>query len=318
MRIAVTGASGFVGGAVLQELARRGHEAIPIVRRTSLAGARVVAEWSENALTAALAGADAVIHAASVIHRRDAPLSEYTAFNVHGTERLLAAARNAGSSRFVYVSSVKVYGEQPSGIVTESTATPADLGYAGTKLEAEQRIFECASSFSRGASALRLVPVYGVGDKGNVRTMIANAARRTLVLPGGGRARKSIVHVDVVARALTTAAENAHQGVYLVANRHAPSVRELADEITSALGQRRAPWVPVAPLAAATALLDFSLAQLRLPRRDFASLVHKSQLPTQFSAAKLESVMGVDCNTDLTATIREEVAWWRALPRSQR
>jgi nucleoside-diphosphate-sugar epimerase len=289
------------------------------VRTPGLSNARIVRDWSSQAeLRAAVADVEVVIHAASVVHRRGALMAEYVAFNVVGTEQLVAAAIGARVQRLVYVSSVKVYGEEPVGMVTELTASPAQLGYAVTKLDAEARVFAQTTAFSRGTAALRLAPVYGPGDKGNVRTMIANAARGTLVLPGGGRARKSIVDIALVARALVTIAERDVQGIFIAANAYTPTVRELADTITSAVGQRRAPSVPVAPFKLAAAAVDRALSALRQTPRDFASLIHKSQLSTEFSSAKLHRELGVDCNVDLGATIAAEVSWWRNLPAAQR
>lgn len=313
MRIAITGASGFVGGVSCRALRAGGDEPVPIVRRASgLEGERIVAAFARDALAPALAGCDAVVHAASVVHRRGAPLEEYVAFNVRGTEALLAAALEAGVSRFVFVSSVKVYGEGPFQRVSEDTPVASDPGYAGTKLEAERLVLARGNEFPRGVCILRLAPVYGVGDKGNVRAMIVNAARRTLAIPGRGDTKKSLVHVTKVAAAIQRAARAEHRGIFILADPVAPTMRELANAITDALGRRAAPSLPITPLTLTARALDRGLALLGRAPRDITGLVQKSQHRTVFDPSKYEGTFGHSLHQDLGAAVREEVEWLRA------
>jgi len=316
VKVAVTGASGFVGGAICRALAEGGDEVVPLVRRAvpQLPKARIVARFDRDTLGPALVGCDAVIHAAAVIHRRSAKLEEYVAFNVGGTEALCEASRDAGVRRLVLLSSVKVYGEGPferEGRVTEETETAGEQGYAGTKLTAERVVTAHEPDFADGTCIFRLVPVYGVGDKGNVRSMIVNAARRTLAVPGPGLTQKSIVHVQMVAKACARAVHASHRGVYILADPHAPTMRELADSIASSLGKRRAPSVPIAPFLLAARVVDKGLHLLRRPPQDVEGLVKKSQFRTVFDPSKYERTFGETLHVDLDASIREEVAWLR-------
>lgn len=312
VKIAVTGASGFIGGVICRALRAAGDDAVPIVRRAcDLEGARIVSAFEREPLRAALADCNAVVHAASVMHRRGAPLSEYVALNVRGTEALLHAAEDAGVKRFVFLSSVKIYGEGPFERVTEDTPPASDPGYAGTKLDAERLIADRDSRFANGTCSLRLVPVFGVGDKGNVRSMIINAARRTLAIPGDGQTQKSLVHVTKVAAAAHRAAHTSHRGVYIVADPSPPTVRQLADAITGALGRRRAPSLPILPLTLAARAVDRGLALLGRDPRDVAGMIHKSQFRTVFDPSKYQRTFEHSLHLDLDHTIREEVAWLR-------
>ncbi len=318
MKVAVTGASGFVGGAICRALREAGDEVVPLARRAApqLPDARIVARFDRESLAPALAGCAAVVHAAAVVHRRSAKLEEYVAFNVGGTEALCAAARDAGVRRLVLLSSVKVYGEGPfagaeEGRVTEDTETAGEQGYAGTKLTAERVVAAHEADFADGACIFRLVPVYGVGDKGNVRSMIVNAARRTLAVPGAGRTQKSLVHVQMVARACARAVHTPHRGVYILADPHAPTMRELANSIAAALGKRPAPAVPIAPFVLAARAVDRALRLFRRAPQDVEGLVRKSQFRTVFDPSKYERTFGESLHVDLDASIREEVAWLR-------
>lgn len=316
MKVAVTGASGFVGGAICRALRDGGDEPVPLVRRPvpQLPGARVVARFDRESLARALTGCDAVIHAAAVVHRRSAKLEEYVAFNVVGTEALCEAARDVGARRLVFLSSVKVYGEGPFDRVDrvdETTETAGEQGYAGTKLTAERVVAAHDADFADGTCIFRLVPVYGVGDKGNVRSMIVNASRRTLAVPGSGRTQKSLVHVQMVAKACARAVHAPHRGVFILADPHAPTMRELADRIAAALGRRPPPSLPIGPFVLAARAVDKGLRLFRRPPQDVEGLVRKSQFRTVFDPSKYERTFGDTLHVDLDASLREEVAWLR-------
>lgn len=315
--IAVTGATGFVGGALVRRLAASGASPVAIVRggkgipRRGLPGeevpveSRTIGAWSRPELARAFAGARAVVHAASIVHRRGLPAIEYERFNVDGTRALVEAARDAGVAQVVFVSSVKVYGEEPQGVVDEESPTGASAPYATTKLEAERIVLEGAPN----PSVLRLSPVYGRGDKGNVRTVIRSIRRRVFFLPGDGTTQKSLVHVSTVCEVARRVLELERGGVFVVADRHAPSMRELADVIARALGRSPPRSVPAPVLFAVARAGDAALAAARRPPRDLAGLVTKSMLPTIFSPAKAERDLGVECHVDLDRTIRDEIAW---------
>lgn len=313
MNVLVTGANGFVGRTIVDELRKRGDTVLALVRpgRAMPVETREVASWSEEALTKALVGADAVIHAASLVHRRGAPLEEYVKFNVEGTGALLKAAATNRVTRFVFVSSLKVYGEAPVGTITEATPLLADLPYAVTKLESEIAVLRATGDFPRGTIALRPAPIFGIGDKGNVRQMIKHASRRTLFVPGDGATRKSIVHVNLVARACLAGLDRDTRGPFVIANREAPSVGELADLIAKRVGRRRPPRVPNWLLLGAASATDRLMATARLKPLGARALVQKSQIPTVCDVSAIERELGVDCNIDLDAAIQEEIAWLR-------
>ena len=314
MKVAVTGATGFVGTVTLRALAAAGAEVVPIVRRpVGLAHERVVPRFERELLQSALVGCDAVVHAAAVVHRRDAALADYEALNVHGTRALCEAAHAVGVRRLVLLGSVKVYGEGPFERVTEETPVASNLGYAVTKLEAERIVQAADAGFTDGTCVLRLVPVYGIGDKGNVRAMILNAARGTLVVPGPGRTEKSLVHVSKVAEAISRAVHSTHRGTYLVADPKPPTMRQLADSITRALGRAPVRSVPIAPLVLAARLVDTGLKLLRRRPQDVTGLVQKSQFRTVFDPSKYERTFEHSLHTDLDASVREEVEWLRSI-----
>ncbi|HEY1691509.1 MAG TPA: NAD-dependent epimerase/dehydratase family protein [Polyangiaceae bacterium] len=314
--IAITGASGFIGGAILARLRELG---VPVVGlfRPGRGGAlpptmrREVRGWNEVALRSALDGVGVVVHAASVVHRPGVGLAEHRAFNVEGTRSLIAAARGAGVRRVVFLSTIKVYGEAPTGIIDENTVIDGSSPYAATKHDAEQALQEAAVKGDIAVVIFRLCPVYGTGDKGNVRRMTSAIARRRFVVPGDGATRKSIVHVSTVVEAVRLSLRADIQGTFVLSDRAAPSIRELADTIASVLGRRRPPSIPIALVLAAAAALESGARMMRRSPTTTVELVRKSLRSTVCSPTRVERALGIECHVDLRHGVEQEVSWLR-------
>jgi UDP-glucose 4-epimerase len=310
--IAVTGASGFVGSHVLRGLSEAGVAAFGIARSGGAReGVRIVTDWFEPSLRAALEGATAVVHAASVVHKPGAAVSEYERFNREGTRALIAAARGAGVRHLIYLSTIKVYGEDRLDYVDEDTPPRPQDPYSITKLAAEQIVLDAAENGGPVGTVLRLAPVYGRGDKGNIRRVISAIARNRFLLPGDGSTRKSLVHVSTVVEVTRAALSQGKGGTFVVADREAPSMRELADAAAAALGVRKPLAVPAKLLEAIALPIEAVCALVRREPPVSRALIRKSLLPTICSPRKVERELGVSCHVDLTAAVADEVAWMR-------
>jgi nucleoside-diphosphate-sugar epimerase len=270
---------------------------------------RSIDAWDEAKLVRAIDKATAVIHAASVVHRPGAAEGEYDRFNAEGTRTLHAACRAAGVDRLVFLSTIKVYGEAPLAPIDEDTPTAPEGAYARTKLAAERALLDAGDGPS--VLVLRLCPVFGRGDKGNVRMMIHAIARGRFLLPGDGSTRKSIVHATIVADAVLAAARSRARGVLLVADREAPTVRRLADSVARALDRWRPPAVPAPLVFAAAGSIEVIARALGRRPPVTRELLRKSMIPTVCSPARLAATLGVDCHVDLDTAIADEVAWLR-------
>lgn len=239
--VLVTGATGFVGGAVIPALAKAGWAIAASVRSEAdaprvPAGARAVAVGELSAKTdwsAALEGVEAVVHLAARAHRLDdraAQSGEYRRVNAEATAVLAAAASRAGAKRFVFLSSVKAL-------------EPSDP-YGGSKLEAERAL--AASGLS--ACSLRAPLVYGPGVKANFLRLLALVARGAPLPFGAIDNRRSLLYVGNLADAVSRALERPGvDGPFFVRDGEDLSTPELVRRMGRALGRPARLW-PVPPV----------------------------------------------------------------------
>ncbi|MBC8134803.1 MAG: NAD-dependent epimerase/dehydratase family protein [Fibrella sp.] len=203
----VTGATGCVGYALCRRLLA--HDAFTEVRVLVRATPADVPEGchvfvgsldDSSVLQSACDGADVIFHAAAQVHSPDAAASDFERVNVGGTTKLLQAATSANVPRFVYFSTVAVYGEDTPMEGISEDAPPAPITpYAQTKLRGELLVQEWATRTEGVGVLLRLATVYGARDRGNMSRMMEAIRRGRFVLPEGGKNCKTCVAVETVA-----------------------------------------------------------------------------------------------------------------------
>lgn len=207
--VVVTGAGGFVGGAVVARLRRAGYRVRP-AGRAEVGEIGRHTDWS-----AVLDGAAAVVHLVGRVHvlRETAadPAEAYRAVNLYGTARLVDQARDAGVARFVFMSSIKVMGERGEKLDPHAEPFPQDP-YAVSKIEAELALRERRGGMD--AVVLRPPLVYGPGVGGNFARLMRLVARGwPLPLAAVDNARSLIYRdnlADAVAHALTCRPDTYH------------------------------------------------------------------------------------------------------------
>lgn len=234
----VTGGCGFIGSHVVQALQNLASVRIIDSAYTKAHGRGISADIrDEDALEAALRGADVVIHLAAIsdIARAQADPAKCMDVNATGTRVLARYAERAGVRRLVFASSAAVYGRTTSGRPSAETDEPnPSCVYGWSKLSGEKAL---AQFNRRGGSAisLRFFNVYGPGQKrGVVPAMLAAATAGTpLVVHGGGDVRRDFVAVRDVVRSILYFALDAHQipGTVNVGTGIATSLESLADSI---------------------------------------------------------------------------------------
>jgi nucleoside-diphosphate-sugar epimerase len=264
-RVLVTGASGFIGRAVVAALARGGYTVRAAVRRPQLSfpdGIEVVQhpdlmeafDWMPF-----LQGVDQVVHLAGIAHTgRGVNRASYDRVNRQATARLAAAATQAGVKHFVFISSIRAQsGPAADHALTEHDPPAPTEIYGRSKLAAEEAVRASGVPFT----ILRPVLLYGPGVKGNL-ALLARAAATPLPLPVKDFGnRRSLLGIDNFISALTfVLATPATIGeTYVVAD---PGIPPRLSDVFVTLRQaqgRRARILPMSP--------DYIELPLRLFRR---------------------------------------------------
>ncbi|RLL68022.1 NAD-dependent epimerase/dehydratase family protein [Streptomyces sp. Z26] len=279
MRVLVTGASGFLGGAVCARLAAAGHEVHGLSRTPhalpdALAVRQHLADVRDaDAVAAAVSGCDAVVHCAARAGLWGPP-DEFRSVNVTGTRNVVAACLHHGVPRLVHTSTPSVvFGGGDLAGVDESHPYPRrhTTPYARSKAVAE-RLVLAADPARLGTVALRPHLVWGPGDPHFLPRIVRRARGGLLRLPGGGRKLTDTVYVDDAAdahvRALALLAPGAPPAgrAYFVSQGEPRTVRDCLNSLLAAAGlppvERSVPPVLV---RAAGAVLEPAHRVLRLP-----------------------------------------------------
>jgi len=220
-RVLVTGATGFVGRALVPHLGAAGHDVIALARGQGDFGFPETVEvrtipdiGPDTDWTEALAGVEAVVHSAARVHvmrdRAGDPLARFRTVNRDGAERLARAAADHGVRRLVFLSSVKAMGEaSPDAPFTEETAPAPVDPYGVSKREAEQALRQAAAETGLETVILRPPFVYGPGCKGNALTLL-KVVQAAPPLPFAALAnRRSMIYVGNLVHAIGACLDHA-------------------------------------------------------------------------------------------------------------
>ncbi|MFB3977684.1 NAD-dependent epimerase/dehydratase family protein [Microbacterium proteolyticum] len=264
MKVLATGASGFLGRAVVRALQQAGHDVRTLQRRPSgVAGAEdhLGSVTNPDATAAAVEGVDAVVHMAAKVSLAGDP-AEFHAVNVEGTRTLLDAATAAGVTRIVHVSSPSVAhaGHALQGVGAEPADPAGARGeYARTKAEAE------LIALGRAGDAASLVVirphlVWGPGDTQLIARVLDRARRGRLPLLNGGTALIDSTYVDNAASGIAAAlarVDDVSGRAYVLTNGEPRPVGDLLAGICRASGVRPPRFsVPARVAVAAGALVE--------------------------------------------------------------
>ncbi|WP_421201706.1 UDP-glucose 4-epimerase family protein [Aeromonas enteropelogenes] len=245
-RVLVTGANGFVGQAVCEHLLSLGMNVRGAVRGKSTASYHVKAPSLDSTGDWALLlqQVDVIVHCAARVHVMSDtaadPLAEFRSVNTEGTLHLAKQAAIAGVKRFIFISSIKVNGEQtiPGEPFDEHVAMPPQDPYGLSKYEAEEGLMLLAAESGMEVTIIRPPLIYGVGVKANFASMI-RWVRKGVPLPfaelKNARSLLALPNLcDFVAHAMAHPA--AINQIFLVADPVPVSTSQLLAEIARAEG----------------------------------------------------------------------------------
>ncbi|WP_198665130.1 NAD(P)-dependent oxidoreductase [Tropicimonas sp. IMCC34011] len=274
--VIVTGATGFLGGAVLRRLAVDGIRAVGIGRDRGRLGGLASEGFEvrtadltrpEEVRTALSGGARALVHCAAL----SAPFGPRAAFeraNVVATRNVLAAAREAGTRRVVHISTPSVAFRMADQIgLREDAPLPRAINhYAATKAVAERLVLE---SPDLGPVILRPRGIYGAGDTALLPRLLRAAATGPLPELRDGAARIDLTHVEDVVSAVLAALRAGPAAEGKVVNVSGGEVLPVRTIVEAAAGHAgigvRWRKMPLGPVLAAARLSE---AAARITRRE--------------------------------------------------
>jgi 2-alkyl-3-oxoalkanoate reductase len=317
--VLLTGINGFIASHLAERLLAEGVPVRGSARRTDAAewlavqGAEIVAAdlLDPDALTRAAIGCRAVVHAAAWTGGPElAPEAGYRV-NVEGTRNVLAAAQVAGVERFVYLSSVAVYGVNDAPLVDESMPTPpVGQAYSDSKIAAEKLVRES------GLAYVIIRPASTYGPRGTAWTIgpIEQIKRGTLVLLGRDAGLVTPGYIDnVVDGLMLTLTHHAALGeTFNLCDDRAVTFREFYLAYAHMLGKESLPTVPgwFAGLARSA---PGNIARRILGRPPVGPWsLHFRRNPSQFGVAKAQRLLGYAPQVNFAEGMRRTEAWLRA------
>lgn len=311
MKVAITGATGFLGAAMCRELVAAGHEVVAIVRGTSdrwrLEGLDVAYRIGDvtvpTSLPGALAGCDWVVHAAGRLGEFGISEAEYMRLHVEGTRNVLEAAQ--GIEKVLVVSSPGVLG---SGEVRGESAEYAPTNrYERSKAEAEKIALTYPNVI-----VVRPEFVYGPGDT-HVLGLFNAVKSGRIFLIDGGESSCHPTYVDDAVRGMLLALEKGKRGeIYHITGKEPIKMRHFLRDIAAVLDVPEPKFsVPKFVMKPTAKLLETVGSRLGVTPPLTTSAVDFFSTSYRFSYEKAQRELGYEPQVDLMSGLRRTTAWYR-------
>jgi nucleoside-diphosphate-sugar epimerase len=327
MKLLVTGGTGFIGSHLAEEGRRRGAEVVVLgltERPEEKANAELLAGMGAEVLSGSITDADlcrrAVRGATHVFHlavaMREGGKSDqfFESINLDGTRHLLEAASVQRVERFVYCSTIGIYGHRAPGITREESPLAPGNIYERTKVSAERLVREFAEQCDLSSVVLRPADVYGPRDQ-RLLKLFKGVSRGRFPLFGSGEGRRHMVYVDDVVSAFFQACERDEaigEGL-IVAGPKACTLSELLEEITRATGSKRYGLrLPLAPMLGLAAVVEDVCAALKVDPPIYRRRMDFFHSDSEFDTARARRVLAWEPRVDLREGIRRTLDDYRA------
>lgn len=185
-----------------------------------------------------LKATDIVVHLSALVHQMGgASEDEYKRVNVTQTLELAKKAKASGVKHFIFMSSVKVYGEESSSVYTEQTPLHPQDAYGTSKCKAELELLKLEDENFR-VSIIRTPIVYGYGVKANIKSLVSLVSKVSILPFGGIQNRRSMVYIGNLCHLMETIIDKKASGVYLASDETPVSTSQLITYIAEALNKK--------------------------------------------------------------------------------
>jgi dihydroflavonol-4-reductase len=326
MRLLVTGGTGFIGSHLAEEGRRRGAEVIAFgltdrpeeqanAERLKKLGAEVLPGSITDAelCRQAMRGVTHVFHLAVAMREGGKSDEFFESINLDGTRHLLEAASVQRVERFVYCSTIGIYGHRAPGITREDSPLAPGNIYERTKISAERLVREFAEKCDLPSVVLRPADVYGPRDQ-RLLKMFKGVSRGRFPLFGSGEGRRHMVYVDDVVSAFFKACERDEalgQGL-IIAGPKSCTLRELLDEVARATGSKRYGFrLPLAPMLTVAAAVEDACAALKIDPPIYRRRMDFFHSDSEFDTSRARHVLHWEPKVDLREGIRRTLEDYR-------
>jgi nucleoside-diphosphate-sugar epimerase len=327
MRLLVTGGTGFIGSHLAEEGRRRGAEVAVLgltERPEEQANAALLSRMGAVVFSGSITdpdlcrraakGATHIFHLAVAMREGGKSDEFFESINLDGTRHLLQAATAERVERFVYCSTIGIYGHRAPGVTTEeSPLSPGNI-YERTKVTAERLVRDFVENCGLPAVILRPADVYGPRDQ-RLLKMFKGVRRGRFPLFGSGSGRRHMVYVDDVVSAFFKACERDEalgEGLILAGPR-ACTLRELLDKVTAATGSSRyGIRLPLAPMLALAAVVEDISTALAIDPPIYRRRMDFFHSDSEFDTSRARRVLGWEPKVDLKEGIRRTLEDYRS------
>lgn len=327
MRLLVTGGTGFIGSHLAEEGRRRGAEVVVLGltgRPEEQANAALLSRLGVEVLSGSITdaelcrraarGATHIFHLAVAMREGGKADEFFESINLDGTRHLLEAASMQRVERFVYCSTIGIYGHQAPGITREDSPLASGNIYERTKVSAELLVRDFAEHCGVPSVILRPADVYGPRDQ-RLLKLFKGVSRGRFPLFGSGKGRRHMVYVDDVVSAFFKACERDEalgEGL-IVAGPSACTLRDLLHEITQATGSKRyGVRLPLAPMLGLAAAVEDVSAALGIDPPIYRRRMDFFHSDSEFDTSRARRVLGWEAKVDLREGIRRTLEDYRA------
>lgn len=298
--VLVTGATGTIGPTLSLYLLKQGYQVRSYSRHRPPNGLfpkdiqHFVGDITDAAtLETALTGVDIVFHLAAFLHvENPSPelASEYHRVNVLGTQCLAQLSQVAGVRRFVYFSTVKVYGLHQTEPVQETVIPAPKSLYAKTKLDGENAILKLQGM---EVVVLRLSAVFGEQLQGSWQRMVKAIAQGWFIPIGSLQNVRSLTYVEDVAQAALLVAEhpNTPGNIYNLVSYESAKMQDILDAIYKGLNRRRPNFcLPVTLVMSLLWVTQYGMAMLGKRGSITSDTLQQFIIDETYSGSKLRQI----------------------------
>lgn len=324
MKILITGGTGFIGSRLSIRARASGHDII-VVGLTNTDGERnrlnelqalgievkVGRLQDPEFVRSALAGCDAVIHLAAAQHEANVPDVYFRSVNVDGTRVLLDACMDMGVKRFVYGSTIGVYGSASGAALDEDSPPRPENIYGVTKLEAENLVRSHSDRLE--ITVVRISETYGPGDL-RLLKLFKTVQSGWFAMIGHGLNRRQPIHVQDLVRGVLLAVEHpaAIGQTILLAGPSPLTTREMIRDVAGALDRSvRNVRVPMWPVLFAAHALERALKPLRIQPPLHRRRLDFFRKSFWFSIVKAKQLIDFEPMIPFAVGARDTAGWYR-------